>query len=265
VTMAVAVEKPELQDIGAELEKPAYPVGSVYSAIRLLLIIAERGEVRLTEAADKLEVAPSTAHRLLKMLMYFGLASQDTASKAYTPGPGLVRMSLQVVRDLDIRTVALPHIEALVREVGETVHLMALQANGNLACLDSVESPKALRIGSRVGTQLSSLTSASGRAIMAEQPVQDLRRLYPEVMRAAGSRKDFLAELERTRERGYGLQRDESEPGVSAIAASIGGASTPAQFAICSAMPSSRMPDDEIPRIADAVIRCAHAVTSELI
>ena len=68
-------------------DKPIYPIGSVDSAMRLLLMIGERDRVRIAEAAKELGVARSTAHRLMQMLLYHGFVRQDPESKAYVAGP----------------------------------------------------------------------------------------------------------------------------------------------------------------------------------
>ena len=99
---------------------PAYPIESVDNALRLLLLLERDGRVRVSDAADALGVAPSTAHRLLAMLEHHGFARQEPSSRAYLPGPTLVRVGLSAVRDLDLRTVAHPYLEALRDETGET-------------------------------------------------------------------------------------------------------------------------------------------------
>lgn len=66
---------------------PQYPIGSVDRALKLLLLLGEQPQIRLTDAAKHLGVASSTAHRLLAMLQYRGFVRQDPVSKAYHPGP----------------------------------------------------------------------------------------------------------------------------------------------------------------------------------
>ena len=67
---------------------PRYPIESVDNALRLLVLFAEQPRIRLTDASAYLEVASSTAHRLLSMLQYRGFVQQD-ATRAYEPGPVL--------------------------------------------------------------------------------------------------------------------------------------------------------------------------------
>ena len=68
---------------------PQYPIESVDKALKLLLLLGDQPEIRLSEATRYLGVASSTAHRLLAMLAYRGFVRQDPVSKAYLPGPGV--------------------------------------------------------------------------------------------------------------------------------------------------------------------------------
>ena len=69
--------------------KPAYPISSVDSALRLLLLVGEQGMLRVADASRALGVGRSTAHRLLSMLQYHGFVQQDPVSRAYLAGPSL--------------------------------------------------------------------------------------------------------------------------------------------------------------------------------
>lgn len=251
-------------------DRPTYPIGSVDSALRLLLMVGERERVRIAEASKELGVARSTAHRLMQMLQYYDLVKQDVESKAYIPGPMLISMGLRVVRMLDVPGVARPHLEALAAEVEETVVLMARQKGADVICLDSVESPRALRIGSRTGMVVQAHASASGRALLATLPNEEVLELYPATRLpkhqppSMALRSELLAELESVRAAGYAVQRDESEAGVSAVAAPVRSDEGSASFVVTIMVPTSRLSDDELPRIGEAVVRAASAVAAAL-
>src|SRR3989442_5129785 len=68
--------------------KPRYPLQSVDHALQLLQILRDNGSLRVSEAAQELGTARSTAHRLLAMLVYRDFAVQDEA-RNYLPGPAL--------------------------------------------------------------------------------------------------------------------------------------------------------------------------------
>jgi IclR family transcriptional regulator, acetate operon repressor len=250
--------------------KPNYPIGSVDSALRLLALLAEHPSVRIAEASKRLDVARSTAHRLMQMLQYHGLAQQDPESKSYTAGPVLISLGLQAVRNLDERLTARPYIERLMEEVNETVLFLALQDGGQLLVLDSVEPSRALRVGNRTAMVLPAYASAAGRAILATLPAERIRKLYPSARLprlhpgTIATRKELMDELELTRERGFAVQRTEIEPDVSAVAAHVPTSRGVAQHAVAITVPASRFTDDDVPRLGVAVMACSAAIAAAL-
>jgi IclR family transcriptional regulator, acetate operon repressor len=251
------------------VDKPAYPIGSVNTALRLLAMIAEREQVRISEASQELNVARSTAHRVLQMLQYHGLVAQDPISKVYTVGPGLLQIGLQAVRGLNIRTLAHPRLQMLSDEVDETTHLFTLRGT-EAVCLDSVESTRPLRVGARIGEALPAHATASGRALLAELPAAQLRRLLPDPSLpqlqpdTISSRAELEQELERTRKRGYAVQERQTEADVSAISAAVQDSRGPASFAITVSAPSSRFRVQDADRVGQLVKAAAADIASLL-
>lgn len=128
---------------------PQYPIESVDNALRLLLLLGERSEVRLTEASVYLDVASSTAHRLLSMLQYRGFVRQDPISKAYLPGPALTGVAFAVFfARMDIPRVAAPILRQLSDALQETVHIGMLDGT-SVRFIAALESPSAVRVVSR--------------------------------------------------------------------------------------------------------------------
>jgi IclR family acetate operon transcriptional repressor len=244
-------------------EKPAYPIGSVDSAMRLLMMLGEHDRVRIADAANELGVARSTAHRLMQMLLYHGFARQDPESKAYVAGSRLMGLGLQLVRKLDVRNTARPYMESLVAEVQETVHLQALQAERTVLCLDSVESPRALRVGSRTGIVFAASASAGGRAILSTLSNQDVIEMYPSTRlpqhphSTLKLRSELMQKLEDARRLGYAVQQNESETGVSAVSTPIRAGGQVASFCLTVALPSSRLDDHVVTLIGHAAMRQA--------
>jgi len=56
--------------------KPTYSIDSVDHALRLAGLLQQEGPLRVADAAERLGVARSTAHRLLAMLVYRDFAVQ---------------------------------------------------------------------------------------------------------------------------------------------------------------------------------------------
>ena len=251
--------KGRLSATEAQPPKPRYPIESVDNALRLLLAFQERQEIGVTEASQLLGVAPSTAHRLLSMLQYRGLVVQDSTRGTYLPGPGLLELGLAVVKGLDIRARARPALEQIVRETEETAQLAVLQGR-DVLFLDCVESPKALRAGSRVGMSLPAECTAVGKAMLAVLSPEELRALYPNgrlrtlTENSLRTREQLERELELTRRRGYAVNDVESEPGLKAVAAVVGGEPGQRLAAITVAGPAERLPAERVPGLAKLIV-----------
>jgi len=205
--------------------KPNYPISSVDSALRLLLLFRDRKSIRITDASDELGVARSTAHRLMGMLALHGFVRHDPQTRAYLPGRALVDVGLAVVRQMDIRRSARPAMERLSAETGETVHLARFESP-NVLFLDCVESPRAIRVGSRVGTVMPAHCTSVGKAMMAATPnvLDDYfggQRLPTLTSHSISSRAELKQELQAIEERGFAKSEQESEDGLRSVGVAI--------------------------------------------
>src|SRR5262245_42856320 len=104
------------------MQNPSYPVGAAGNALRTLLLLHERGELRVSEVAEHLGVARSTAHRVLAMLVFHGFAEQDRR-KTYRQGPALRAMRGSEAPPPDLTTIAHAHLQELAEAARETTHL----------------------------------------------------------------------------------------------------------------------------------------------
>lgn len=250
-------------------QKPAYPIESVDKALALLLLLRERRVLTVSEASRELGVAASTAHRLLAMLQYRGFVAQDSVTKAYTLGPVLAELGLAAVRGMDIRAQARPIMQRLVAEVGETAHLGVLRGT-DVLFLESVESQRALRVADRTGMTLPAHASAVGKALLASLPVEQLAILYPDRQlttfrpNTIADRDDLLRVLVTVRTRGYATNADESEAGVSGVAAPVRDRAGQVRAALTVSAPTSRLTEEQVAAIAPATVRAAAEIGSHL-
>lgn len=197
--------------------QPAHPISSVENALRLLVILRDRPEIRVSEAAAELGVARSTAHRLLAMLHSYGIVEQGS-NRAYRVGPVLAEIGLSALRQVDIRAHIRQFLEQLVAELGETAHLIVREGI-NCRFAESVEGTHALRTTARVGIAYPAHMTSGGKALLAELDEKELLELYPDEDLAGhfADRQALLDELAEVRRLGYARNRGESEPGIAAV------------------------------------------------
>lgn len=250
-------------------QTPQYPLESVDRAFRLLLMFGEHQEIRLSQVRDELKVGQSTAHRLMAMLVYHGFAAQDPVTRVYRAGPALYEIGLSVVSNMDIRSVARPALEKLAAVTGETVHLGVLEGT-EVRFVDAVESELALRVSARVGKQVPAHATSLGKAMLAALADEQVRMLYPSeslpvvTAQTMSRRSDLLAELDRTRARGYACNAGESEQGVGSTGVAIMHPGRGPVGAITIAAPLIRLDQDKTERHAALLLEASREITAQL-
>ena len=238
---------------------PQYPIESVDNALKVVLLLAERGEFRLTEVSEYLGVASSSAHRMLAMLLYRGFVQQDPKTKIYTAGTALTNMAFAITRRMDFLGPLRPYLEKLSATLEETVHLSMLD-NTSVSFVDAIEGSKVARTVSRVGMALPASTTASGKAMLAGLSLAEVERLYPtdELVtltdRSIKTRSGLFRELSQIRRRGYACSSEESEAGVSSVAVAFPARGGLPRLAFSTAVPRPRMSPADKRRIGEIVM-----------
>ena len=252
--------------------EPGAPVTtSVDNALRLLQLVGERQALRVAEAADLLDVARSTAHRLLAALRRRGFVVQDRPNGAYRPGPALYEIGLAAVSRIDIRRVARPVLERLCETTQETVSLAVLEGT-TIRFVDCAESPRSVRVGNRTGVVRQAHASAVGKAVLASLSDAELDRRYPDAtlpaattVAALTSTTSLRAELETIRAQGYALNWEESADGVCAVSVALRDTAGQPLAGLGIAAPSSRIAGPEALRaFVPALQEGAEAVLERL-
>ncbi len=245
--------------------RPSYPISSVDNALRLLLMFRDHKRLRLSQVAQSLGVADSTAHRLLAMLSHHDFVRREDELRVYVAGPALLEIGLAAVRNLDIRVLARPILADLASKVNETVHLAQLEG-GRIRYLLGAESGRELRVADRTGQLMPAHRTATGKAMLAELTASQLDELFPTV--AAPSSADGLTEQERAaldaelaqvREQGYATNFRDSEEIIS-VATVVRDRRDIAIAALNASAPTSRMNR----RQRGVVVRQLHAAAAEL-
>lgn len=243
---------------------PQYPLESVDNALKILLFFEDKPDIRLTEASEYLGVASSTAHRLLAMLRYRGFVRQDPQTKAYRPGPSLANISFKILAQFDVRRQARPLLESLNQELRETVHLGLL--NGTMVTfLDGIESPKAVRIGSRMGTTMPAHCTSMGKAMLADLSHDELLALYPNeklekvTPLSIGFRSELEKELAKVRRAGYATNREEGEEGVCSVAIALPSGFSNVRVAVNVAIPATGTTPAALRRLGAKLVAASEA------
>jgi IclR family acetate operon transcriptional repressor len=203
---------------------PTYFVSSVDNTLRLLQLLRDVGEIRVTDAAAELGVSASTVHRLMSMLVFRGFAVQDE-SRTYFPGPSIGVAPIRLEGTRELRAIVKPHLAALRDDVDESAYCMIL-AGRSVRFILTVESTYPAHAGDRHGLVLPAADSAGGNAILAGLPPEELSQLFSPAGSTAMSPVAYerlRLRLRLVRARGYALSIEEVESGIVSVAVPLRG------------------------------------------
>lgn len=244
-----------------------YRVESVDHALDILLLLRGRPQLRVTEVAKELGIAPSTAHRLMATMTARGFLAQDRVTKAYRAGSALIELGVRSTTALDLRVAGEPHIKALAARLGETVNLLVLEG-ASVRFVAGFESDQRVRTYVLTGTLLPAYAVSGGKVLLADMSREDLRALYPGGLRKLTPRtKTFtqlVEELSIVMMRGYAVNHGESEPGLSAVAVPLRDHAGRTIAAVAMSAPSARLARGRVREIVIELRECAARIRADL-
>ncbi len=203
-------------------------VPAVEQAARILLFFtkSESGKANLTEICRVLNIYKSRGHAILKTLAAYGLIERDEATKRYSLGPALITLSHHLLRHLNIREKALPHLEALAVETRGTA-LLGITAGDYLIVAAKKNGISHLGITIETGHRFHLSAGAHGKAIVTFLPEEERarilkrKRLYFHGSPDRLDRKRLNEEMATCRERGYALDMGDLQPGIHAASSPV--------------------------------------------
>jgi DNA-binding IclR family transcriptional regulator len=245
-------------------------IQSVDRAVRILKALGEHpGRLGLSDLADRVGLAKTTVHGLLRTLQDHGLVEQHAESDKYQLGPELLQLGNSYLDLNELRSRALAWSELLATKSGEAVRVGVPHSESALV-VHHVFRPDASLQVLEVGALLPLHATALGKALLAnldEDFVGDLAagglpRLtgHTHVSTAALRR-----ELVSIREIGYAVEREEALLGEGGIAAPIFDRRTEAIGAVGIAGPKERvLRRNRLPELAAFVVEAARGISRDL-
>ena len=196
-------------------------VAAVERAFTVIDALADGGELGTNEIARRTGINASTVSRLLATLASARFVEHVAESGRYRLSLRLIELGNAVLGRLDLRTLARPHLQALVRETGETATLSA-PGEHDAITVDFAHSSSVVQSVAQLGRPSIGHATAAGKVVLAfgdvELPAEPFTAYTP---RTITTRAALVAELERVRERGFADAREEREEGLAAIAAPV--------------------------------------------
>ncbi|MEI7030243.1 IclR family transcriptional regulator [Streptomyces pratensis] len=239
-----------------------YTIASLDTGLRALRLFLSHDTLTVSEAAERLSVGRSTAHRVLSTLEQRGFAMRDTSGRGYAAGPELVRLGRPAGFGGAARERLRPVLEDAAARTGETVWSAALIGD-QVIVTGGRESAHPVRVTLEPGRTGPAHTDAGGKLLLSRMtedqvcalcPREELEPLTPHTLPSRTALLDELALIRRT---GHAVDRGESVLGMTTVAVPLGGASWRDRLALVAAAPSDRSDDAALARRADQLSRSA--------
>ena len=244
-------------------------IAAAASTLEVLEFIgAARGPVTLSAVAQGTGKPKGSVHRMLSTLVNTGYLTQDADRSRYTLTLKLWRLGASAVGHLDMLKVARPHLEHLMVETDETVHVSVLDEAGNIVYVSKVESPRSIRVQTRLGQTSPAWCTATGRTLLAFHPEVVERvlegRLAPRTDRTVTDPKAIRAALREVAAQGYAVTRAENHIEMGGVAAPVRDHTGTAIAGVGIGIPVFRMNRALVTRCIPSVVRAAAAISADL-
>jgi DNA-binding IclR family transcriptional regulator len=177
-----------------------------------------RRVMTLSEIARKSGLPKSTTHRILTMLLEVDAVQR--VGQDYRIGLRIFTMGT-CSAEVQLRNVALPHLERLRRVTKQTVHLAVIE-EADVVYLEKLPSAASPSTPAVVGGRLPARSTGVGKALLAftgpaPESVTPLRN-HTSTFRRPGLLRSYLQDV---RMMGIAADREEAAPGLACVAAPI--------------------------------------------
>jgi IclR family acetate operon transcriptional repressor len=203
--------------------------GRLVGSDRVLAVLVELGRhpdgATLDELASSLASPKSTVHRALASLRRASFA-ELTSRGVYALGDEFFRLAFSNYESRPETVHLEPLLRSLSDQYGETVHYAVLEGKDVVYRAKQDPPQGAVRLTSTVGGRNPAYRTAVGKLLLSYRVRNEAELqswLAGEVLEARTAHtiadpRALLAELQSTRERGYGVDDQENELGINCVA-----------------------------------------------
>ena len=182
--------------------------------------------VNLKQLALQTKLHPSTAHRILGVMVDNRLVDRIEPG-TYRLGIRLLELGSLVKSRISVRQEALPYMQTLHQDLGETVNLSVRHDDEVVYVERTSAGSSMMRVVQIIGARAPLHITAVGKIFLA---LDEPEKIFDYIKRTGLPRytentltdpKNLAGELDKIRRQGYAYDNEEAEKGVSCIGAGI--------------------------------------------
>ena len=183
---------PAAPQVSTDIAGPAAPAPSLPTAsaapqvpaadqtLRILAFLArQRGPVAARTVADQLGIPRSSVYHLLSAMAAHGFVVHLAAERRWGLGTAAFELAGGYARQQPLARLGRPLVASLADRTGESTHL-AVMTGRDVVYIVEERAPRRPALVSDVGVRLPAHLTATGRAMLAALPREQVRALYPD-------------------------------------------------------------------------------------
>lgn len=251
----------------ADITKPADSTTARVSEVLLAFAGAEK-PLGITDIARSTGLSKAVVHRIVQELCNSSFVWQNPQTRKYQPGIAAFALADAANQSSQFRRIGMELIAGLAEQTGETATLSGRIGHRRIY-IGQVESSQLIRISVQVGSAQPLTVGASGSAILAFLPENEIEAtLNARIEHADQSHPPATAELRErlhlVAERGYARSHGERIADATSFAAPVRNRFGEVIGCISVAALTSRLTPKREEDLADEVVRTANELSARL-
>jgi len=203
-------------------------VPAAEQTLRILRYLAGRpASVAASAIARDLEIPRSSVHHLLNTLAAHGFVLHLREERRWVLGTSASELAGGFVRQQPLARMGRPLVAALADRLGESTHLAVL-SGADVVYIVEERAPRRPALVTDVGVRLPAHLTATGRAMLAALPREQVRALYPDASafstrtgRGPSSPRELRELLRSVRAAGFATEDGEVAEGVRSVGSAV--------------------------------------------
>lgn len=244
------------------------PVPAVSRSIAILRLLGRLKQGMGVKAiADELGLVPSTCMHILRVLVSEDLVRVDPETKRYSLGSGMIGLAKSVLEGGGFARLVQPALDRLASTRGVTAMGVEVTPRQTVVVLALSKSNQPFRLHTDVGSEFSSLESATGRLIAAfsGNTWAQLRKKFNATPWDNPPSFDvWKQEVELARARGWSVDRDNFMSGLTVVAVPVFATNGSLTHTLVAAGMSSQMNAAVMSDLAATMQREAQLISDQL-
>jgi IclR family pca regulon transcriptional regulator len=229
----------------------------------------EHTRMSVAEAAQRVGRDRAVTRRLLHTLVELGFARAD--GRQFELTPKVLRLGYSFLASLGLDSTLKPYLDALSREIEESVSVSVLEGNEVVFVARSEQPGRRVAFVVAMGMRLPAFSAASGRVLLAAMLDREVEALLKATKiekltrHTVVNRREVLRIIRQVRGDGYAINREELEEGLVGVSVPLSNRGGRVVAALNASANAARHSDERlvraiVPRLAAAAMRLSDVV-----